>query len=140
MARYARRSLPSPTSINVIHSILEEIEKQSQALLAKGGAARFVDKGEDSKEVVNLIERLREAICHYQVSGYRVTVSSAIYMEEQISQQQAIYDQITNLTVWPFLFVSACCNDDRCFYLVVFRCTLESSRGNTIQRVYRRAG
>ena len=37
-------------------------------LLKKGAAARFLDKGEDSAEVARLIERLREAIAHYQVS------------------------------------------------------------------------
>jgi hypothetical protein len=31
---------------------LEEIEKRSQALLEKGKAARFIDKGRDSGEVV----------------------------------------------------------------------------------------
>jgi len=39
-------------------------------LQAKGAAARFIDKGEDAKEVAGLIEKLREAIIHYQVSGY----------------------------------------------------------------------
>ena len=49
------------------HSTLEEIAVQSQALLAKGVAARLIDKGEDSKEVARLIERVREAISYYQV-------------------------------------------------------------------------
>jgi len=49
-------------------SVLEEIEKRSQALLEKGKVARFVDKGRDSGEVVKLVERLREAITRYQVS------------------------------------------------------------------------
>ena len=47
---------------------LEEIEKRSRVLLEKGAATRFVDKGEDSAEVAKLIERLREAITHYEVS------------------------------------------------------------------------
>jgi len=47
---------------------LEEIEKRSQELLDKNKAALFVDKRRDSGEVVRLIERLREAISHYQVS------------------------------------------------------------------------
>jgi len=59
-------------------SELEEIEKRSQALLAKGGAARFVDKGEDSKEVAGLIERLREAIIHYQVSIFQIIALSTV--------------------------------------------------------------
>ncbi|KAF9652211.1 hypothetical protein BDM02DRAFT_3161863 [Thelephora ganbajun] len=60
-------------------SALEEIEERSRELLAKGTAARFADK--DSGEVAGLVERLREAITHYQ-----------------ISQQQVIYDRIANLT------------------------------------------
>ncbi|KAF9643346.1 hypothetical protein BDM02DRAFT_3191803 [Thelephora ganbajun] len=59
-------------------SALEEIEERSRELLTKGTAARFVD--EDSGGVARLVERLREVIAHYQ-----------------ISQQQAIYDQIANL-------------------------------------------
>jgi len=78
---------------------LGEIERRSQALLAKGGAARFVDKGDDSKEVVRLIERVQEAIGQYQVSEYSVVISGTVDTEEQISQQQAIYDRITDLTV-----------------------------------------
>ncbi|KAF8340814.1 hypothetical protein F5887DRAFT_978796 [Amanita rubescens] len=60
---------------------LEQIEKRSQELLEKGMAAGFLDKESDSGEVIRLVERLREAITLYQ-----------------ISQQQAIYDQITNLS------------------------------------------
>jgi len=48
--------------------VLGEIEKRSQALLEKGRAARFLDKGRDSGEVVKLVERLRDAITRYQVS------------------------------------------------------------------------
>jgi len=48
--------------------VLKDIEKQSQELLKKGKAARFVDKGRDSGEVVKLVERLRDAITRYQVS------------------------------------------------------------------------
>ncbi|KAF9645965.1 hypothetical protein BDM02DRAFT_382706 [Thelephora ganbajun] len=60
-------------------SALEEIEKRSRELLAKGTAVRLAD--EDSGEVAILVERLREAFTHYQ-----------------ISQQQAIYGRIANLT------------------------------------------
>jgi len=74
LTRYAHRSLPSPDSPNSLCSALEEIEKRSQVLLAKGTAARFVDKGGDSGEVAKLIERLQEAIAHYQVSKYRIVV------------------------------------------------------------------
>jgi len=88
-------------------SALEEIEKRSQALLAKGVAARFIDKAEDAKEVAGLLEQLREAIGHYQVSGYQGIVSTFVEMGGQISQQQAIYDQITGLTVSILWLVSA---------------------------------
>ena len=74
-------------------------------LLAKGTAARFVDKGGDSDEVVKLIEQLQEAIAHYQVSNHMVVASSIADMEQQISQQQAIYDRITDLTVSSFRLV-----------------------------------
>ena len=81
LARYAHRSSPSPTSLSDLRSTLEDIEKRSQALLAKGTAARFVDKGGDSGEVVKLIERLQEAITHYQVSRYGMVVVGAADME-----------------------------------------------------------
>jgi len=56
------------TLTNSLLSVLEEIEKRSQTLLEKGKVARFVDKGRDSREVVKLVERLRDTITHYQVS------------------------------------------------------------------------
>ena len=66
LARYAGR-LPAP-HVNGLRSALGEIEKRSQALLGKGKAAQFIDKGGDSGEVVKLVERLRDAITRYQVS------------------------------------------------------------------------
>ena len=112
------------------HSTLEEIEKRSRALLAKGAAARFVDTGEDSKEVAKLIERLREAISYYQASGCWIIASGIAYTGGQISQQQGIYDQITNLTVRILRFVLTCRSDGRLFPQVVFWCSFEISRGN----------
>ena len=50
-------------------SALEEIGNRSQALLDKKTTARFLDKAEDSQEVVTLVEQLRTAIVYYQVSG-----------------------------------------------------------------------
>jgi hypothetical protein len=85
--------------VNGLRSALEEIEKRSRALLEKGKAARFIDKGRDSGEVVKLVERLRAAIVRYQVSGDRLVVSNTAYTAGQVSQQQAIHDQITKLTV-----------------------------------------
>jgi hypothetical protein len=94
------------TPVNGLRSALEEIERRSQALLEKAKGARlidkavlFVDKGKDSGEVVKLVERLRDAIAHYQVSEDWFLASSPTYTAGQVSQQQAIYDQITNLTV-----------------------------------------
>ena len=59
---------------------LEAIEKRCQELQKKGAAARFIDKGEDAKEVARLIEQLQEAIAHYQVSGYQGIASSSVDM------------------------------------------------------------
>jgi len=56
------------TPANPLHSVLEEIERRSQALLEKGKAARFIDKGRDSGEVVKLVKLLQDAITRYQVS------------------------------------------------------------------------
>jgi hypothetical protein len=88
-----------PTLINGLCSALEGIEKRSREMLAKGPAVRFMDKAADSGEVARLVERLREAITHYQVSGNQFVTSSFTHAGGQISQQQAIYDKITTLTV-----------------------------------------
>ena len=80
-------------------STFKQIEEFSQKLLAKSAIVRFADKGEDSKVVAKLIERLREAIVCYQVCNCSPSVSSIVDKVEQISQQQAIYRQITHLTV-----------------------------------------
>ena len=50
------------------HRSLEDIEKQSQALLGKGKAARLLDKARDSGTVVKLVEELRQVLLVYQVS------------------------------------------------------------------------
>ena len=98
LSRYAPQ-LPAALALTSgLCSVLEDIEKRSQALLAKGNAARLLDKGEDSKEVVKLIKRLQETVIHYQVSEDWIVVLNVVDVEEKISQQ-AIYNQITNLTV-----------------------------------------
>ena len=77
---------PFPRLVRLVNnprSALEEIERQSQALLAKGAVARFVDKAEDSNEVVKLIERLQEAITHYQVSGDGTIMPTTIDMKDR---------------------------------------------------------
>jgi len=120
LSRYARRLLTPPTVINNPRSTLEEIENRSQALLAKGDPARFVDKEEDSKEVVRLIERLREAVTHYQVGENWIVMRNIADAEEQISQQQAIYNQITSLTVRNLRFITTLYAGNRLFNQVVF--------------------
>ena len=62
--------LTTSTLTNGLRGALEKIEKRSQELLAKGTTAQFVDKSADSGEVVKLIDQLREAITHYQVSEH----------------------------------------------------------------------
>jgi hypothetical protein len=113
--RYGCRLLTALTLVNGLHSALEGIEKRSRDLLAKGTAARFLDKGADFGEVARLVERLREAITHYQVSEIRFIASGLTHAGGQISQQQAIYDKVTDLTVRIPPLVSVCCADDQSF-------------------------
>jgi len=120
LSRYARRLFATPTVINSPRSALEDIETRSQALLSKGDAARLVDKGEDSKEVMRLIERLREAVTHYQASENWIVMRNIADAEEQISQQQAVYNQITNLTVSTLRFITTFYTGNRLFHQVVF--------------------
>ena len=114
LTRYACKSLALPALVNALFSTLAEIWRRSQELLAKGTVARFVDKAGDSGEVVKLIERLREAIIHYQVSE-SCFLHRILLMAGQVSQQQAIYDRITNLAVRGFLFVSNFHANDQLF-------------------------
>ena len=117
-------------------SALEEIKKRSQELLAKGTTDRFVDKTADSGEVARLIERLREAIAHYQVSENRFFVASTTHAVRQISQQQAIYDRITNLTVSIFRFTNILhYTHSRSFHQVFIRRPLKTSRGDAVRWV-----
>ena len=67
LTRCVRQSMTAPTSPDSRCSTLEKIEELSEKMLSKSTIARFVDKGEDSKAVAKLIERLREAIVCYQV-------------------------------------------------------------------------
>ena len=48
---------------------LEEIGKRSLALSEKGKVARVLDKSQDAQEVINLVEKLRQAILVYQVGA-----------------------------------------------------------------------
>ncbi|KAF9649795.1 hypothetical protein BDM02DRAFT_1756186 [Thelephora ganbajun] len=58
---------------------------------------RLVNKKGDSREVAKLVERLREAITHYQANEKSLVATSRTHTRGQISQQQAIYDQVANL-------------------------------------------
>ena len=92
-------------------------------------AALFVDKRRDSGEVVKLVERLRDAITRYQVSGHWFVASNMTYTPGQVSQQQAIYEQIANLTVRVPRLVFSLYTDDRFCHPVFPQHGLEASRG-----------
>jgi len=62
------------TQVNRVFRSLEEIEKQSQAILEKKMAVGFLDKTKDSQEVIGLIDELRNAIVGYQVGEKHVVV------------------------------------------------------------------
>ena len=130
---YVHRLLTTKTFVNGLHSALEEIEKRAQKLMEKTAAARFIDKGSDSREVAGLVERLREAIVHYQVRKNCLVSTSMIHTGGQVSQQQAIYDQITNLTVIILRVVSIPHADNPFFPQVFFRYPLETSGGDAFQ-------
>ena len=79
LSRYAPQLFTMHVYANDHRSALKEIEKRSQVLLEKGVAARFMDKEDDSKEVARLVERLREAIALYQVSGIWIVSPGAAH-------------------------------------------------------------
>ena len=62
LTRYACQPLALSALTNGLRSALEEIGKRSRQLQEKG-------KARDPGEVVKLVEKLQEAIAHYQVSG-----------------------------------------------------------------------
>ena len=99
LTTYVDRLIPARTAPDLRCSTLKKVEELSQKMLAKSIIARFTDKGEDSKMVAKLIERLREAIVCYQVGNHCASALSIIDRKGQVSQQQAIYRQITHLTV-----------------------------------------
>ena len=119
MTRYIRRLFVLSALVDGLFSTLAEIERRSQELLAKGTAAQFVDKARDSGEVAKLIERLREAVIHYQVSENCFQHQTQL-TAGQVSQQQAVYDRITDLAVSDFQFGSALHADNQLFCQVVF--------------------
>ena len=67
LIRCVQWSIVAVITSNCRSSTFKEVEHFSKKLLAKNVFARLADKGEDSKVVTRLIERLREAIFCYQV-------------------------------------------------------------------------
>lgn len=116
-------------------SVFEEIEEQSRTLSAKSGIAQFADKEEDTKVVARLVEQLREAVVCYQVGKAHTSAPSTVDVKEQMSQQQSIYHQITNLTVRIFGLFSIPLANDWPFHLVIIWDPLETSRGDAVQPV-----
>ena len=71
-------------------------------LLNKGKAARILDKRKDSGAIIKLVEELRQAVLLYQVSTVmNLTDQASLILLGQLSQQQSIDSQITQLTVSP---------------------------------------
>ena len=85
------------TALNGRRSTFKQIEESSQKLLAKKSFARFADKDKDSKLVVGLIERLREAMVCYQVSDCCPPESGAVYRRSRYhnSRQSTIESLIS---------------------------------------------
>jgi hypothetical protein len=102
-------------------------------IAGKGTAARFVDKGEDSGEVARLVERLREAITHYQVSENFDRVEYYSHRRTDIATASDLrpnhqpHCEDFPVCLHPFY------TDDRSFHQVFFRYPLETSRGDAVQ-------
>jgi len=69
LARFVSRLICFPYTTLTLNRSLEDIGKRSLALSDKGKVARVLDKKGDSQKVVGLVEKLRQAILIYQVSG-----------------------------------------------------------------------
>ena len=106
-------------------STFKQIEEESQQILAKNPVARFIDKGGDSGNVAGFIERLRKALLRYQVRKYHSSEEEIVDKKGQISHQQAIYCQVTHLTVREGI-LSFNTGRDRRISSVIFRCALEA--------------
>ena len=70
LTKYVHRLITAPVIPNLRCSTFKIIENISYDWSAKSAVARFADKGEDSKMVARLVERLREAIVCYQVGNH----------------------------------------------------------------------
>jgi len=69
LAKFVCFLAPLLHSKPTLNRSLEYIGKQSLALSEKGKIARVLDKTQDAQEVIKLVEKLRQAILEYQVSG-----------------------------------------------------------------------
>lgn len=78
LAEYVRKPMAVVTAPDDRCRTFKQIEELSQKMLAKRAITRFADKGEDSKVVAKLIERLREAIVFYQVGNYHLSAPSTV--------------------------------------------------------------
>ena len=85
LTRYVPLSMTIMTAVTSRRSTFKQVEELSEKLSAKSAFIRFVDRGEDSKVVARLIERLREAIVCYQVRYYYHPQSSVIDRGTDIS-------------------------------------------------------
>ena len=90
-------------------STFKHIEEESQKLLAKSAIARFADKGEDSKLVTTLIERLREAIVCYQVPDYyphrqasSLTGGAGVATTSHIQSNQSSHCEAIRSSLWKY--------------------------------------
>ena len=112
-------------------STFEKIEDLSKKMLAKSAVARFVDKGEDSKAVARLIERLREAIVCYQVCDCCATGSNTANRRADIPTAGNLpQNHSPRSKVFP---ITSGISADRSVSQVIVRYTLEASGGNPLQ-------
>ena len=68
LAKFVSCLTPPAGPISTLCRSLEEIGTRSLALSGKKKLPRVLDKAQDSREVVKLVEKLRQAILVYQVS------------------------------------------------------------------------
>jgi len=114
-------------------SAFEKIEELSLELLAKNGIARFADKGEDSKVVARLIERLREAIVCYQVGDCSTPVSVPTIANggtDITTASDILSNRSSHSNVFPIVSGTGAY---RSVFQVIVQCALEASGGNPLQ-------
>lgn len=120
--------MTTPTSSDSRCSAFEKIEELSKKMLAKSTVARFVDKGEDSKVVVKLIERLREAMVCYQVGDCCTLGSNTTNKRTDITTAGDLPPNHSPRS--KVLPIASGINTDRSVSPVIVRYILEASGGN----------